>query len=126
MDDFLKANPGLSSRFDKILRFEDYTGSELLKIADEMLKKMELKPTPAAHRKLASYLLFLEKYRDRYFGNARVVRQLIDDLQKRYDLRRASMPIDEARKSEKLTLEDLTHLVEDQDSIGIQRKRIGF
>ena len=29
MEAFLKANPGLSSRFDKVLRFEDYSPEEL-------------------------------------------------------------------------------------------------
>ena len=36
MDSFLRANPGLNSRFDKILQFEDYDGKELLQIADAM------------------------------------------------------------------------------------------
>lgn len=126
MDDFLKANPGLSSRFDKILRFDDYTAEELVSIADDMLKKLELKPTPAARKKLASYLSFVAKYRDRYFGNARVVRKLVDDIHQRYDLRRANMPLDAAKAAKKLTLEDLSHLVEDADSLQIQRKRIGF
>ena len=38
MDHFLKANPGLASRFDKILRFEDYTEDELFDIALKMFK----------------------------------------------------------------------------------------
>lgn len=126
MDDFLKANPGLSSRFDKTLRFEDYTADELLQIADGMLKELQLKPTPAAHKKLASYLRFLEKYRDQYFGNARVVRKLIDDIHQRYDLRRANMELEAAKAAKNLTLEDLAHLVEDPEALQIQRKRIGF
>ncbi|PHI21272.1 AAA family ATPase [Lewinellaceae bacterium SD302] len=126
MDDFLKANPGLSSRFDKILRFEDYDGDQLLEIADRMMKEHGLKPTPAARRKLQSYLRFLEKYRDKYFGNARAVRQLIDDIQKRYDLRRANMELESAKRASQLTLEDLEHLKENPESLSIQRKRIGF
>lgn len=126
MDGFLKANPGLSSRFDKVLRFDDYSATELLEIADSMLADLGLKPTAAAHKKLASYLKFLEKYRDRYFGNARVVRKLIDDIQQRYDLRRANMELAAAKAAKKLTLEDLAHLVEDADTLQIQRKKIGF
>src|SRR5690606_37491381 len=37
MENFLKANPGLNSRFDKILKFEDYTPEDLMHIALMML-----------------------------------------------------------------------------------------
>jgi hypothetical protein len=39
MDNFLKANPGLASRFDKVLRFEDYSPEELLEIALYMFQQ---------------------------------------------------------------------------------------
>ena len=37
MESFLKANPGLNSRFDKILKFEDYSPKDLNQIAMLML-----------------------------------------------------------------------------------------
>lgn len=126
MDDFLKANPGLSSRFDKILRFEDYSAAELLAISKSMFKEQAYKLTPAAEKKLASYLRFLHTYRDRFFGNARTVRQLVSEVIRRHDLRRANLADVENKATGKITKEDLAYLVEDPDSLTIQRKRIGF
>src|SRR5690606_27473093 len=42
MDVFLEANPGLKSRFDQSLTFEDYTADELFKIIEYMFYKEEL------------------------------------------------------------------------------------
>lgn len=126
MDDFLKANPGLSSRFDKILRFEDYSASELLEIADLMFSQAKKKITPAARKKLASYLEFVYNYRDQFFGNARTVRQLVTEINRRHDLRRATMDFAAAKKQEKIGVADLAHLIEDPNTLVIQRKRIGF
>ncbi len=126
MDDFLKANPGLSSRFDKIIRFEDYTASELMEIAISMIKAAGRAITPTAEKKLSSYLRFLYTYRDRYFGNARTVRQLISDIIKRNDLRRANMENSTARTKDKIGLQDIDHLIEDPKQLSIQRKQIGF
>lgn len=126
MDDFLKANPGLSSRFDKILRFDDYSAEELLEIADLMFSEAKKPITPTARKKLASYLRFVYNYRDRFFGNARTIRQLVTEIIRRHDLRRANMDIEDAKKQEKITVADLSHLIEDPNTLVIQRKRIGF
>jgi len=37
MEEFLKANPGLNSRFDKILKFEDYEPKQLMEILSTFL-----------------------------------------------------------------------------------------
>lgn len=126
MDDFLKANPGLSSRFDKIIRFEDYSAAELLAIALGMFKASSRVLTPAAEKKLASYLQFIYTYRDRFFGNARTVRQLVSAIIRRNDLRRAALDIAEAKSQAKINLNDLEHLIEDPKQLVIQRKQIGF
>lgn len=127
MDVFLKANPGLSSRFDKILRFEDYTPDQLIEIAVRMFSERKAKLSPAARKHLANYLSFLHKYRDAFFGNARSVRQLIIDILKRHDLRMA----EENKNSDKAAVSkiqkvDVDHLKLDTKELSIQRKRIGF
>ena len=129
MDGFLRANPGLSSRFDKILRFEDYAPAELSEIARRMLAQAGAELTPAAARHLDDYLAFLHKFRDAYFGNARTVRQLVQDILRRHDLRRAGDAEAErlpAAPPVRVHKADVDHLRLSTRDLSIQRKRIGF
>jgi SpoVK/Ycf46/Vps4 family AAA+-type ATPase len=127
MDSFLKANPGLSSRFDKVLHFQDYGPVELSEIAERMFAERKIKLTPPARQHLNKYLAFLHKYRDAYFGNARTVRQLVVDIVRRHDLRQAATPTGGNGKSTTTILKaDVDHLRLDTKELSIQRKRIGF
>lgn len=127
MDVFMKANPGLSSRFDKILRFEDYEPAELMEIAVRMFTERKAKLAPAAHKHLEDYLKFLHKYRDAFFGNARSVRQLVIDIMKRHDLRLAEHTQEgKGKEKARILKADVVHLKLDTKELSIQRKRIGF
>ena len=55
METFLKVNPGLSSRFDKMLKFEDYQPAELSQIAEKMIQDEGLKITSKALDHLSKY-----------------------------------------------------------------------
>nr|WP_290932776.1 AAA family ATPase [Haliscomenobacter sp.] len=128
METFLKANPGLNSRFDKMLRFEDYMPDELLQIAMHMLDQSGLIPTPEAEEYLKSYLAFLYDCRDKYFGNARTVRNVVNEALKNQNLRLAALPA-EARKNvpnNLLTLEDLETFKLDKSTFAFNRQTIGF
>jgi hypothetical protein len=87
MDNFLKANPGLASRFDKVLRFEDYEPDELLEIALFMFQQEHYRVDEDAREHLGKYMAFLYQFRDKYFGNARTVRQVVLDAIKNQNLR---------------------------------------
>ena len=128
MDTFLKANPGLSSRFDKTLRFEDYGPAELMDIARSMFRQQKAHLTGAAAKHLAAYLVFLHKYRDNFFGNARTVRKIVGDIIRRHDLRRAADPEvnEKSHRSLRIQRQDVEHLQLDTKELSIQRKRIGF
>ncbi len=126
METFLKANPGLSSRFDNVLRFTDYTPAQLVDIAGRMLKKRQAQLTPPARAHLVNYLNFIYKFRDAYFGNARTVRQIVIDVLRRHDLRLAG-ELGRPRKGRaKILKVDVEHLKLDPKELSIQRKRIGF
>lgn len=78
MDTFLQTNPGLRSRFPIILDFEDYHIDELLAIADMMLRKRQYRLSAEAKGKLSRILLTRYTIDHENFGNARLVRNLIE------------------------------------------------
>lgn len=128
MEQFLKTNPGLSSRFDKILKFEDYSPDELCQIAHLMLAEQNLVPTPEAEAHLKAYLTFLYEYRDKYFGNARTVRAIVQEAVKNQNLRLATLTPAErdATSVHLLTLEDVADFRTDKSEGVFAKKTIGF
>jgi len=89
METFLKSNPGLNSRFDRILKFEDYNTNELLEIAKKMLEAEKKILSQQAEEHLKSYLEYLFRTKDKYFANARVVRNLVQDVVRQQQIRLA-------------------------------------
>ncbi len=129
MESFLKTNPGLKSRFDRILRFEDYSSEELYEIALQMLQHEGLTPTEDATAHLKKYLAFLYDFRDKYFGNARTVRNIITDALKNQSLRLASIDPSERSDDMKhlLTYDDVKDFKTDKNSDKFYDKpSIGF
>lgn len=129
MDAFLKSNPGLRSRFDKVLKFEDYSAEELFEIALHMLKEEGLQPNKAAITHLENYLSFLYNFRDKYFGNARTVRNIVTEAVKNQNLRLSAMPKSKRTKRliKQLTMADVDCFKLDKDAdVIFTRKAIGF
>ena len=92
MNTFLTSNPGLNSRFDKKLHFDDYAPEDMMQIALKNLKKEDLTATQEAQNHLLNYFTDLYKNRDKFFGNARTVRQTTDEAVKNQNLRMAKIP----------------------------------
>ena len=126
MEAFLKANPGLSSRFDKVLRFEDYSPEELNEIAINMINSQEMRITPKALEHLTGYFEFLYNYRDKYFGNARSIRQVIQDVIKNQNLRLAKSGADAKTQNNLITFEDVKDFAREKNLLAFQRQSIGF
>ncbi len=129
MDAFLKANPGLASRFDKILRFEDYSPEELLEIALQMFQQENFRVEEDAREYLGRYMHFLHQFRDKYFGNARTVRQVVLEAIKNQNLRIAQgadlVQSDDAVHT--ITLDDVASFTFEKDKLSVfQRAGIGF
>jgi stage V sporulation protein K len=107
MKDFIATNPGLQSRFPIHIEFPDYSLEELLQIAEMFLQQREYKFAPGAKRKLAR---ILEKAHKEYnFGNARLVRNLIEQGMRSQAVRLI--------KNKELTREDLM-LITVEDLVG--------
>lgn len=78
MEHFVNSNPGLKSRFNKYIYFEDYTPEELLEIFDSMCKKCGLTATQDARDLVLKH--FEKEYanRNETFANGREVRNFFE------------------------------------------------
>ena len=78
MAQFIDSNPGLRSRFNKYINFEDYNVEDLTKIFIVMCKDAGYKPTDEALNYAAE--IFANKYKNRgkNFANAREVRNFFE------------------------------------------------
>lgn len=78
MKEFLHSNPGLESRFNKFILFEDYSPEEQFEILKTMCKDQEYEFTPEALD--AALAHFKQRYetRDENFANAREVRNYLE------------------------------------------------
>ncbi|MFG2005435.1 AAA family ATPase [Spirillospora sp. NPDC048911] len=77
MELFLKSNPGLASRFPKVLRFPDYSDDELITIFEYMSAEQGF---TLADGVLAGVRgLLAAAPRDSSFGNARLIRNILED-----------------------------------------------
>ena len=77
MERLLQMNPGLESRFPHRFHFDDYTAEELLQIARDLLQRQQYLCEPDADRALDEVVRRAVAGKDRYFGNARWVVQLV-------------------------------------------------
>lgn len=125
MDSFLKTNPGLKSRFDKALLFEDFSEEELYRITLEQLKEHKLSLNKQSANYLKSFLLQLKSKDSRYFGNAREIRKLIEQAVRNQHLRISALESSERTKDvlETLLLSDVQNISLDDSS---DKKTIGF
>lgn len=70
-------NPGIKSRFVNVLTFPDYSWSELLKIAVKKSRAQGLTFTPNAWHKFCDTLKAIYEHKDKSYGNAREVVNLL-------------------------------------------------
>lgn len=128
MDHFLKANPGLASRFDKILRFEDYTAEELFEIALGMFKEEGFILSPKARAMVSLHCEDIYLKRDKYFGNARTIRKFTGDVIRKQNLRIAAIPAGDrtGRMIQTILPEDIGSAGKEQDDVLFRRKGIGY
>jgi hypothetical protein len=76
---------------------------------------------------LKNYLSYLCTTRNRFFGNARAVRKVVEDVVKKQNLRMAELPVNQ-RTPEMIgtvTLADVEHLLETKEAAK-NKTTIGF
>ena len=103
METFFRSNPGMSSRIAHHIDFPDYSGAELLQIAERMLAAQHYRFGDSARAAFEQYLA--RRMQQPHFANARSVRNALD----RARLRAASRLYGERNRV--LTESDLTTIV---------------
>jgi len=83
MERFLEANPGVRSRFNRYFQFSDYTPAELSQIFELFCHKGSYLLTDEAKAKVLTYFEILYAVRDETFGNARLARNLFEQMVER-------------------------------------------
>ena len=94
MKAFVASNPGMQSRFSKSFHFDDYTPSELMEIVNRTLNKEKKKLHKSAEERLLQHFEKMYNNRDKKFGNARLVRNIIESVKQKMLLRIAEIPQD--------------------------------
>ena len=77
---FIDSNPGLRSRFNRYVRFEDYTEGELYQIFVQQARNFDYRLSPDAETALHELLVRALDRRTKDFGNARYVRNLFEKV----------------------------------------------
>ncbi len=136
MEEFINSNPGLSSRFNRYLYFDDYTVDEMLRIFELQCEKncyvlegakeekkeepgtdaeglpsdtdTDEESSPSARRELRS--LLEDMSRDEDFGNARGVRNLFERVLIAQANRLASLPSVTREELMTITADDIKSL----------------
>ena len=98
MEEFLQMNAGLASRFTHKLNIDDYNEDELLAIYKKMAEKEQYTLSTTAEYKVLNVIYQLVQNKDASFGNAREMRNLLDDTIQRLSLRVSQIPQDQLTK----------------------------
>ena len=80
MQTFLDSNPGLRSRFNKFIMFDDFTPAELLEIFKSQCAKNEMEPDEEACKVAGAYFEELVGRHDPSFANGRTVRNIFENV----------------------------------------------
>jgi hypothetical protein len=98
MEKFLESNPGLRSRFNRFLNFDDYVPAELFAILERMCEDNGYTMSPEAAAHARAWLRHLFQNRGANFGNGREVRNAFEQALARHANRIAPVeaPTDEA------------------------------
>ena len=112
MPRFIDSNPGLKSRFNKYLFFEDYNGEQLFEIFQGRVARNDYRLDSAAEAAVKEHLQELYEDRDQNFGNARDVRNLFEKIVSAQADRVAGLQDPSDEDISTITVEDLKDLMD--------------
>lgn len=107
MTTFINSNPGLQSRFNRYIHFDDYDIEELKEIFLLNAKNAQYKLTPEAIEQLAKVLTEALNNKDKNFGNGRFVRNLFEKTLQNQANRLAPNPQTTTKDLSTITTDDI-------------------
>ena len=113
MKHFIESNPGLRSRFNRYIHFDDYSADELTQIFLEMLKKYDFVIEDLGEQVLTHHLEQCVLGKGKDFGNARYVRNLFERTIKAQAVRLAEQSKNDKPQLAKITADDITAAIAD-------------
>ena len=78
--EFIDSNPGLQSRFNRYIKFEDYSAEELVEIFRSNLKKSKYRIKRDAFEWMQQYIKRKVTTKDENYGNARFIRNTFEKV----------------------------------------------
>ena len=112
MPRFIDSNPGLKSRFNKYLLFEDYNGEQLMEMFRSRVQRNDYRMTSEAEKALEAHMQKLYEERDDNFGNGRDVRNLFEKIVVKQADRVAAMESPTEEDILTIGVDDLRDLIE--------------
>ena len=105
--EFIDSNPGLQSRFNRYIHFEDYSADELQEIFMRNIKKSGYNIKGDAYVQLQINIRQATAKRDKKFGNARYVRNLFEKIVQKQANRLSRIQIPTIEQLKMITIEDI-------------------
>ena len=113
---FMETNPGLKSRFNRVIAFPDYSAKELGAMFRQMAAKNKYVLSADVERWLDGALYVWTKKRDRHFGNGRYVRNLFEKSLERQALRLVDVQNPTKDQLLTITMKDVGISLKDPDA----------
>jgi SpoVK/Ycf46/Vps4 family AAA+-type ATPase len=120
MEQFLRSNPGLKSRFSKVFRFEDYSPAELAEVFSRIAKSDGYVVNPDVIEGVTKF--FVAEKTNESFGNARAARQLLEDSKVRHANRVSLLPNRTQEDLEILLVEDVIEELANENKIEVNEE----
>lgn len=80
MNNFFESNPGLKSRFNTFIEFEDYNSDELMKILEAMCCNEDYILTSFVKDKIQKAICSIVSSKDEQFANGRFIRNIFENM----------------------------------------------
>ena len=115
MQNFIESNPGLKSRFNRYIQFDDYNSEEMYNIFELLCKSNKYKINEEAKNELKEYFQYLYDNREKDFGNGRAVRNHFENIITKQANRISNITNLTTKQLMEITLEDVRWEHENQE-----------